>query len=62
MKLNNLTTNFLGRNILYYKSIPSTQNKMWELINEIPSGTIIVADVQTQAIGTRRAKMVYNNS
>ncbi len=54
MQLKNLTTNFLGRNCIYYKQISSTQTKLLELIqnNQIPNGTLIIADIQTLAVGT----------
>ena len=54
MQLKNLTTNFLGRNCIYYKQINSTQTKLLELIqnNQIPNGTLIIADIQTLAVGT----------
>lgn len=54
MLLKNLRTNFLGKNAIYYKQIDSTQNKIWELVeNEnTPNGTLVMADIQTSGIGT----------
>lgn len=53
MKLGNLKTNFLGRNISYYKEIDSTQNQIWRLIEKrCKNGTIVIADIQTKGKGT----------
>lgn len=54
MQLQNLKTNFLGRNVIYYKKIDSTQNEIWRLIegNKVPNGTLIFTDIQTMGIGT----------
>ena len=54
MKLKNLKTNFLGRNSVFYKEIDSTQSEVWRLIesNSAPSGTLVMADIQTNARGT----------
>lgn len=53
MKLGNLKTNFLGRNIIYYKEIDSTQNQIWRLIEKrCKNGTIVIADIQTKGKGT----------
>ncbi len=54
MKLKNLKTNFLGRNNIFYKEIDSTQSEVWRLIenNSAPSGTLVMADIQTNARGT----------
>lgn len=54
MKLKNLKTNFLGKTIIYYKKIDSTQKEIWRLIenNNILNGTAVIADIQAQAIGT----------
>ena len=44
----------LGKNIIHYKEIDSTQKEVWRRIenNNIESGTLIIADRQTQGIGT----------
>lgn len=54
MKLKNLKTNFLGRNSIFYKEIDSTQSEVWRLIesNSAPSGTVVIADIQTNGKGT----------
>lgn len=54
MQLENLKTNFLGRNAIYYKQIDSTQNEIWRLIqsNSISNGTLVFADIQNAGIGT----------
>lgn len=58
MQLKNLNTNFLGKNIIYYKQIDSTQKEIERLIQnkKISNGTIVIADVQTEAIGTHGRK------
>lgn len=52
--MKNLKTNFLGKNAIYYKKIDSTQNQIWKLLENknIPNGTLIMADIQTNGIGT----------
>ena len=54
MQLKNLKTNFLGRNIFYYKTIDSTQKEIWRRVDDdkIENGTLIFADIQTGGIGT----------
>lgn len=54
MQLKNLTTNFLGRNSIYYKEIDSTQSEIWRLIENkmAPTGTLLFADIQTKGKGT----------
>ncbi len=51
MKLN---TKLLGKNFEHYEKIDSTQAEIWRRIkkNNIKSGTIISADIQTEGIGT----------
>ncbi len=58
MQLKNLNTKYLGRNIIYFKRIDSTQNEIWRLYkNEnTPSGTLVIADFQTQGKGTHGRK------
>lgn len=53
MKLKNLRTKVLARNVLHFKTIESTQSEVWRLINKnAPSGTIVIADIQTAGKGT----------
>ena len=54
MQLKNLTTNFLGRNSIFYKSIDSTQNEIWRMVEKgkINNGTLIMADIQENGRGT----------
>lgn len=48
-----MKNNLPNRNIIYYKVIDSTQKKARELIKkDMPDGTIIIADNQTNGIGT----------
>ena len=57
MKLENLKTEFLGRNIFFYKNIDSTQSEIWRMIekNIIKNGTIVMAEKQTAGKRRRRA-------
>ena len=54
MPFRNLKTKFLGKNIYHYEKIDSTQKEIWRRIEEkqIENGTIILADSQTEGIGT----------
>ena len=57
MELKGLKTKFLGRNVIYYESIDSTQLEILRKIeNNIPNGTIIITDLQTNGIGTHGRK------
>lgn len=58
MQLENLTTKFLGRNIIYYPEIDSTQLEVWRQVEKgtIQNGTIIMADRQTKGKGTHGRK------
>ena len=58
MQLENLTTKFLGRNIIYYPEIDSTQLEVWRQAEKgtIQTGTIIMADKQTKGKGTHGRK------
>lgn len=61
MQLDNLKTNFLGRNVIYYKVIDSTQLEIWRQVekNKIKNGTIILADRQINGKRNTWKKMVY---
>lgn len=52
--LKNLNTKYIGKNVIHYDTIDSTQKEIWRQIerNSIENGTIIVADAQTSGIGT----------
>ena len=54
MKLKNLKTKFLGRNLIYHNKLDSTQSEIWRLIkkDEIINGTVVLADIQTDGKGT----------
>ncbi len=54
MQLKNLNTKFIGRNSIYFTEIDSTQKEIWRLIEKgtIPSGTLVMADIQNSGIGT----------
>lgn len=54
-ELKNLKTRYLGRNLLYFETIGSTQKELKTLENP-KNGTMIVADRQIAAIGTKDRK------
>ena len=58
MQLRNLRTKYLGRNIIHYGKIDSTQDEIWRLYEDekTPNGTLVVADIQTQGKGTHGRK------
>lgn len=54
-----LKTKWLGRNLYFYKSIDSTQKEIYRLIEKykkIQNGTVIIAQEQTDGIGTHGRK------
>lgn len=51
MELKGLITKIIGRNVIYYEEIDSTQLEAWRL-TDIPSGTVIITDEQTAGRGT----------
>ena len=54
MQLKNLTTNFLGRNSIFYKRVDSTQDEIWRRLKKgnINNGTLVIADIQECGRGT----------
>ena len=54
MQPQNLKTNYLGRDFIFYEKIDSTQDEIWRLIqNEnIKNGTLVMANIQTKGKGT----------
>lgn len=54
MKLNNINTKYLGKKVVYYETIDSTQKEIWRRVKQknIESGTVIITDIQTEGIGT----------
>ena len=55
MDLNGLNTEFLGRNLLFFKTIDSTQIKL-KSIKPIINGTTVIAENQTAGQGTHDRK------
>ena len=57
----NLNTNFIGKEIIYYHKIDSTQMEIWRRVenNQIKNGTIVIADIQTQGKRNTRKSMAY---
>lgn len=58
VQLEKLTTKVLGRNVIYYPEIDSTQLEVWRQVEKgtIQNGTIIMADRQTKGKGTHGRK------
>lgn len=59
-KIKDANTKYIGKNILYYEQVKSTQDKAKELVQNLQSGTIIIADMQTNGKGTK-GRIWYNN-
>ena len=61
MQWQNLKTKFLGKHVIYYSQIDSTQLETWRKVKEhkIKNGTIIIAEIQTKGKRNTRKKMVY---
>lgn len=55
MELKGLKTEFLGRNLMFFKTIDSTQKKLKSLKQPV-NGTTVIADNQVAAIGTHDRK------
>lgn len=47
----NLNTSYIGRNIMYFQTIDSTNNKAKELANISDNGTVIISEEQTSGRG-----------
>ena len=56
--IENVKTNYMGKNILYFEEIDSTQKKAKEIVSEIENGTIIIAENQTEGRGTHGRKWI----
>lgn len=54
--LNKLKTKILGKNIIYYENITSTQLRAKEIKEDAKDGTIIITNNQTAGIGTHERK------
>lgn len=61
MSLQELNTNCLGRDVIFYPEIDSTQLEAWRRIekNTIKNGTIILAEIQTNGKRNTWEKMAY---
>ena len=61
MELSNLKTKFLGKSIIYFPEIDSTQLEVWRRINQktIQDGTVVIADIQTKGKRNTWKYMVY---
>lgn len=56
----NLTTVFIGRNIVYKEEIDSTQDEAKRFVEDFPDGSYVVTDRQTQGKGTH-GRVWYDN-
>ena len=58
MQLQNLTTKFVGCDFHYFEKIDSTQTEIFKMIklNKIKDGSLVLADLQTNGIGTHGRK------
>lgn len=48
---NSLNTKYIGKNIMYFQTIESTNNKAKELANDLSNGTVIISEEQTLGRG-----------
>ena len=60
MKLENLETEFLGRNIFFYKNIDSTQSEILRMKEKKikKNGTIVMSEKQTAGKRNKRKKVL----
>lgn len=61
MQFIGLQTKWLGRHVLSYRTIDSTQLEIYRQIEkgEMENGTLVVASIQTEAMRNARKKVVY---
>lgn len=58
-KIKQAKTKFLGKNILYFKEVTSTQEIAKQMAQEkLPNGIIVLTDFQTQGKGTKDRKWI----
>lgn len=58
-KIKQAKTKFLGKNILYFKELTSTQEIAKQMAQEkLPNGSIVLTDFQTQGRGTKDRKWI----
>ncbi len=63
MELKNLKTKFLGRNILHFETIDSTQKYIKEeSAQNITNGSLVIADTQSAGVGTHERKWFTGNN
>jgi len=64
VELRNLTTEVLGKNVIYYPEIDSTQDEVWRRLEKdtMENGSLILADIQTKARRDTWKKMVYRRT
>lgn len=60
-KIKKAKTRYIGKNIIFYNEIDSTQEDAKRRLNDLSSGTIIIADKQINGKGTK-GKVWYTNN
>lgn len=56
MNLENLNTKFIGKEIIYFEELESTQKYIKQRVNELENGAIVITDNQTNGVGTHDRK------
>ncbi len=61
-QIKNAKTKYLGKNIIYFPKMPSTQEYAKKTVDtNIPNGTLIITDYQTNGKGTKDRKWLTTN-
>lgn len=60
-KIKKAKTRYIGKNIIFYNEIDSTQEDAKRRLNDLSNGTIIIADKQINGKGTK-GKVWYTNN
>ena len=56
MELKNLKTDFLGKKVIYFEEIDSTQKYIKNNISNLENGTVVITDFQKNGVGTHDRK------
>lgn len=60
-KIKKANTKYIGKEIIYYKQIGSTQEYAKTILGKTKNGTIVITDNQTNGIGTKGRTWYSNN-